>query len=354
MNGYPRSAWYMAGWDRQFPAAEPRGEKILGEPIVLYRTGERRMVALEDRCVHRLAPLSLGRCEGANLRCMYHGLLYAPDGRCVALPGQSVVPSVARVRAYPVVEKWGVVWVWMGDPARADDALIPEFKGYTHADWAMEPGQIDYQASAKLIHDNLLDLSHVAYVHASSFGGGNAAASNKWIDADMNVETLARGVRVARWMEEVPLTPAGGLNAIADTGPADMYTCYEFLVPGIFIQFTGRYPAGTYRRVGGALPDAPSMFSSFTCQAVTPLTAQTSRYFFAFGPESRHASQKEFFAKLGVRAFEEDRRMIEAQQGVIDSTASPRMLPMAMDKAVRRYELLVERLIRDEAASAGN
>ena len=96
---YVKNAWYVAAWEHEIEDGKPYQMMVLGEPIVLYRTAETGgVVALEDRCVHRLAPLSLGRCEGAKLRCMYHGLLFDTDGKCVEIPGQELIPAKARVR----------------------------------------------------------------------------------------------------------------------------------------------------------------------------------------------------------------------------------------------------------------
>jgi vanillate O-demethylase monooxygenase subunit len=344
----------MAGWDRDFAPEAPQAETILSEPIVLYRT-ESGMAALADRCVHRLAPLSLGRCEGANLRCMYHGLLFDPSGACIEIPGQEVIPKAARVRAYPVVERHAAVWVWMGDPALADEALIPPFAGYRDPAWAMEPGRMDYQAPARLIHDNLLDLSHIAYVHLNSFSGGNPASGQGWIDADTIYTTLPRGVRVSRWMKGMPPTAAGPSPGQVKAGAAmDVWTSYDFLAPGIFLQKTQRYRSGDYEvgEDGGPRGGEP-VFETFTCQAVTPLTEETACYFFAYGPWSRESERKGFFADLGRRAFEEDRQMIEAQHRSIQATDSPRMMPMAMDKAVLTYAGVLKRLLREEAEAGG-
>jgi len=348
---YVRNAWYMAGWNRDFPADTPKSETILGEPIVLYRAADGGMAALEDRCVHRLAPLSHGRCEGANLRCMYHGLLFAPDGRCIEIPGQELIPERARVKTYPVVERHSAVWLWMGDPAKADPALIPDFVGYEDPAFAMEPGRIDYAAPAKLIHDNLLDLSHVAYVHANSFSGGNAASGQSWVHADLNVKTLPRGVRVSRIMKDVPQTPAGASSRGAEAGKAmDVWTSYDFLVPGIFLQITKRFAQGSYELDAAGEPIGEPLFVTFTCQAVTPLTDDSACYFFAYGPWAAEAERKQFFAELGLKAFNEDKVMIEAQQRVIAATPDPRMMPMVMDKAVLTYEGVLKRLLREEAA----
>ena len=345
---YVRDAWYMAGWNKDFAPATPRAETILEEPIVLYRKPDGGIVALEDRCVHRLAPLSLGRCEGENLRCMYHGLKFAPDGRCIEIPGQDMIPPQARVRSYPAAERHSAVWLWLGDPARADTGLIPDFVGYETAEWPILPGRLDYAAPARLIHDNLLDLSHIAYVHANSFAGGSSAVAKGWLDADIRTTALPRGVRVERWIENMPVNPAGGTETRPDG--VDVWTRYDFLVPGIFLQLTERHPRGACARAaGGRPPEGGSIFSTFTCQAVTPLTADTACYFFAYGPWAKDAARAQFFADLGMRAFNEDRVMIEAQHRILQATPGHRMLPLAMDKAVKTYEGVVKRLLRAEA-----
>ena len=105
MPAYVRNAWYVAAWSHELEAGKPIPVSILDEPIVLFRSDSGRLVALEDRCVHRLAPLSLGRCEGDRLRCMYHGLLYDPDGAVAEIPGQDLIPRGARVRSYPIADR---------------------------------------------------------------------------------------------------------------------------------------------------------------------------------------------------------------------------------------------------------
>jgi len=126
---YVRNTWYVAGWAQDFAIEKPVGMTLLGEPIVIWRGADNVLTALEDRCVHRLAPLSLGRCEGAKLRCMYHGLLYERTGAVCEIPGQEQIPPHARARSYPVREKHSWVWVWMGEAAACDEALIPPAAG---------------------------------------------------------------------------------------------------------------------------------------------------------------------------------------------------------------------------------
>ena len=175
---YVRNAWYVGAWGSDLEQNKLKAIRILAEPIVLWRT-QRQLVALADRCVHRLAPLSLGRCEAERLRCMYHGLLYDPEGQCVQIPGQDVIPPGARVRRYPVVERHSWIWVWMGDPARADESLIPPAVALDDPEWILGHGQLDYQAEARYINDNLLDFSHLTYVHANSFGAGPGFAEQR-------------------------------------------------------------------------------------------------------------------------------------------------------------------------------
>jgi phenylpropionate dioxygenase-like ring-hydroxylating dioxygenase large terminal subunit len=164
---YVRNAWYVAAWSCDLKVAQPFAISILGESVVVWRGESGQLHALEDRCVHRLAPLSRGRCEGERLRCMYHGLLFDPDGLVAEIPGQEIVPAQARVRSYPVVERHDWIWVWMGDPALAGDALIPAAVGLSDPDWILGHGQMDYAAEARLICDNLCDFSHLSYVHAA-------------------------------------------------------------------------------------------------------------------------------------------------------------------------------------------
>ena len=119
MGDYVRNAWYPAAWSRAI-SRELTTRRILGQPVVLFRTGTGAVAALEDACPHRLAPLSMGRLKGDTIECGYHGMTFDCRGECVRIPGQEVIPRNARVRSYPMVENMGLAWIWMGDPAAAD------------------------------------------------------------------------------------------------------------------------------------------------------------------------------------------------------------------------------------------
>jgi vanillate O-demethylase monooxygenase subunit len=343
---YVRNAWYVAAWSHEIEAAKPFAVSILDEPIVIYRSESGRLVALEDRCVHRLAPLSLGRCEGERLRCMYHGLLYDPDGAVAEIPGQDLVPRNARVRAYAIADRHDWVWVWMGDAALADEALIPPAVGLGDPDYILGHGHLDYEAEARLINDNLLDFSHLSYVHANSFGAGPEFAESL-----TKIEPLESGVRYSRWMPDTL-----GQSSRKSSVPIDSYMTYDFLIPGVLLMWSGNYPQGTARKLDFAAPaleDAQAGVT-FTSQAVTPLSAKTSRYFFSWGPRRGHGDEalRDSLMQLAGVAFGEDKTMIEAQQKVIDRSPNTRIMPTAHDKGVTIFTRLVERMAKAELSAA--
>ncbi|MEC3951400.1 aromatic ring-hydroxylating dioxygenase subunit alpha [Sphingobium sp. HWE2-09] len=341
---YVRNAWYVASWTQDLEPEKPVATSILGEPIVLLRTATGRIVALEDRCVHRLAPLSLGRCEGENLRCLYHGLLFDPAGRVVEIPGQDMIPAQARVRSYPVEDRHSWIWVWMGDPARADPALIPPAVGFDDPHYILGRGQLDYAAEARLINDNLLDFSHLSYVHANSFG-----ATEDWAKNRPQVIPLDRGVRVQRWLTAQP----GMKSRPGADEPRDRFSTYDFLIPGVLLMTGGSFPIGTADALGHAPPDLAQAESgvTFTSQAVTPMADGKARYFFSWGPHRDHgdAALRDILMTIADQAFAEDRTIIEAQQRVIDGTADPRIMPTTADKAVILFSRLVDKLARAES-----
>ena len=338
---YVRNAWYVAAWNCDLEVCKPLALCILGESLVIYRTPSGKLVALEDRCVHRFAPLSLGRCEGERLRCMYHGMLYDPDGRVVEIPGENRIPARARVRSYPIVERHDWIWVWMGDAARADASSIPPAVGLSDPDWVLGHGQMDYAAEARLICDNLCDFSHLSYVHAQSFG-----ASETWAKSRPHVTALDRGVRFERWIVGEPRMRARG------EGKADVWSAYEFWIPGILLMSSAAYPPGTAAACQQQAPPATLAGEgmTFTSQAVTPLTDQTARYFFSWGPRRGHGDEALRDVLMGIadRAITEDRIMIEAQQRVVNNTAPRKVLPTSADMGVTLYNRLVESLAAGE------
>ncbi len=338
---YVRNAWYVAAWNSDI-GDSPFAISILDEPLVIFRTST-GIAALEDRCVHRMAPLSRGRCEGDRLRCMYHGLLFDAGGQVIEIPGQDMIPPQAKVRAFPAAERHDWIWVWMGDPAKADEALIPAAVGLSDPDWVLGHGQMDYAAEARLICDNLCDFSHLSYVHANSFG-----ATEDWAKSRPNIIPLDRGVRFERWMTAQPRMAGRG------EGLADVWQWYDFMVPGILLMSSVALPEGSAQKYGFKAPAPDRALDgdgiTFTSQAVTPMTGKTSRYFFSWGPRKDQggAELRDILMGVADMAFTEDRVMIEAQQQVIDRDPANPIMPTSADKGVTLYNRLVEKMVKEE------
>jgi len=341
-----RNCWYAAGWSRDFAPEALTAVTILGEPIVIYRKTDGVAVALQDRCCHRFAPLSFGRLEGDNLRCMYHGLKFAPSGKCIEIPGQPKIPPQAFVRNYRIVDQYSIAWIWMGDPALADQSLIPDFVGVDNPQWAMKPGRMDYNANYVLINDNLLDLSHIAFLHRKSLG---ATFTPEGVSRP-TVTRTARGVRIQNWINS---GPSQMLPSIGNSG-ADILQTYDFIVPGVFLLRADFYPEGTAAMFPEREPvSVAPLHCQFTCQAVTPLTNDRTCYFFAYGPWAKEGHLIDSFYQLGLKAFNEDRTMIEAQQKNINLSPESKMLTIAIDSGVSQFRRMMDEMMLGES-SAGN
>jgi phenylpropionate dioxygenase-like ring-hydroxylating dioxygenase large terminal subunit len=346
---YLRNAWYMAGWNTDFPAGKPTAALILDQPLVFYRQRDGRIVALEDRCPHRLAPLSMGQVEGDDLRCLYHGVKFNAAGECLEVPGSTTRPKALCARAWPVVERQSAVFVWMGDAAKADEASLPPFIGYEDPDWQMLPGHMDYDIWYELIQDNLLDLSHLAWVHRNSFGGGNEETNRAWAEGALTISSLPNGVRVERWMPNARTRPA----LEAELGlHNDTLTTFDYLLPGYFLLTTCNFPVGAAARAGGKRPSEEPVFRTWTSQAVTPRSRRKTTYFFCFGPWSKQPGaeqMKKVYRDLAEMVFNEDRDILTAQQRIIDADPSRRMALFDVDRAPVMYRRLVEKLLAAEA-----
>lgn len=339
-----RNAWYVAGWGHQIQQGQIAARRLLGEPVALYRTRAGDVVALEDRCCHRFAPLSRGRLEGDDIRCMYHGMKFALDGKCVEIPAQDRIPDGMRVRVYRVIEKDRWVWVWMGDPARADRSLIPDALHHEESDWLIGTGELEYKANYQLIHDNLLDLTHLSFVHEKTLGRGSPA----WGTARPNVTPIERGVRVSRWLRDRSTTP----YVRAPQQRWDGWASYDFVVPGVFLLRTSFFPVGTADR----FPDGPDAsldpgYVVVTSQAVTPISEKETIYYYSGGQKQIQADEGLIGSQLqafGV-AFLEDQAMIEAQQKILDATPDRSMMTLTFDRSIALFRRLMATLIEREA-----
>ena len=340
-----RNCWYVAEWSHALKPGEVIARTMLNEPLALYRGNDGTVVAFEDRCCHRLAPLSLGRVEGDNLRCMYHGLKFAPSGKCIEIPGQEKIPDKVKVRSYPVAERDGWIWIWMGDPARADEDEISRVIGPDRPEWRLDCGELEYAANYQLIHDNLLDLSHLSYVHAATFGHDTP----QWAELRPKITPIERGVHVARWIADKPASP---YLRLPEGTRMDLWSEYTFVVPGIFMLVTEFCPAGTAERLEFAKPGPEeAVFVSPTGQAVTPITGDTTIYRFTGGGRRADVDDQMIEAIMSyfMKAFYEDRAMIEAQQKVIARSPNSEMVSTSFDGGVTVFRKLLGDLIAEEA-----
>jgi vanillate O-demethylase monooxygenase subunit len=201
--GYPRNQWYVIAFSHEI-SQTPLQRRIAGDLVVMFRTTDGEIVALADRCPHRGMPLSKGTVVGNAIQCGYHGFQYGKMGQCVKIPSQTAIPKLLSVRRYSVVEKWQWLWIWPGDPAKADPSLIPNHDklGLGAEGWYATPACIvPMDANYEMLHENLLDTTHITFLHKGMFDSGGTASVEPRIEYDGNV------IRISREFDEVP-TPS--------------------------------------------------------------------------------------------------------------------------------------------------
>ena len=326
-----RNSWYVAAWDREV-SRRLLARTFLGEAVVLFRKENGEPVALEDRCCHRQLPLSMGKLEGDDLRCGYHGLLFDSKGHCIQIPGQASVPPQAKVRAYPLIEKFNWLWIWMGDPARADSALVPNWWWADHQEWAFtRPEMIRVNCNYQLIADNVLDVTHLAYVHAASIGAPSIT------EFPGKVEREERLVRFTRWIRDRPPPPmyqeAGGF-----AGNVDRWQIVEHVPPCFSVNFAG-------------CSDSEKRIDLMALSAPTPETEKTTHYFFGFVRNFglNDPEKERLFSEGMVKVFNEDIPVLEAQQRNLD--ASRTRVDIGVDAAPLAARRMLEAMLAREKVS---
>ena len=340
-----RNCWYAATWSKDLGRG-PFARTLLGEPVVMYRKENGEPVALADRCCHRAAPLSRGVCIGDRLECGYHGLQYDADGRCVLVPGQSTVPPGARVKSYPVRQKWNVIWIWMGTAEAAEEALIPDLPWLDDAGWIATPGHFHMKGHYQLIIDNLLDLTHVIYLHKNTIAGDPAEAITP-----TKTRRLENGLSVGRWMIDIAPPPlfaeAGGF----DTN-VDRWQQVTWLAPSNIFLDIGCATTGT----GAPDGDRSQGISIWSTHLITPETETTSHYHWAYARNFRLDDQdltKTLYE--GSRAtFYEDVEMIDLQQERLNGASLDGLIDINADNAQIQARSILTELILAESGELAN
>ena len=341
--GFIRNTWYVAARSEDITnSLKPL--RLLGEDLVFFRRSDGTVAALEDACPHRKLPLSMGRLEGDRVVCGYHGLTFDGTGTCVAAPTQpDAVPRRARVAAYRVAERYGFVWIWMGEADKADPAQIIEIPHYDDPTWGRtQRGALDIACHYLWVTDNLLDPSHVAWVHVTSFGG--AGTDNRPLEITEEGDRLT----VWRWILDAP-PPPYYKPILNYPGNCDRKQHYECRLPSTAVNMSVYTPAG----LGGAdKPLSDKAFLNISYNFMTPVDDDHTLYFWFQHRNARaddEAINQQMFAGATM-AFNEDKDVLEAVHRGMKAPRTP-ALNLGLDAGAMRFRRMVERAIAAEGAS---
>jgi len=334
---FPLNAWYIAGWDHQI-GRHLLQRQICNKRMVLYRKQDGSAVALDDACWHRLVPLSAGKLNGDNVACPYHGLEFNGAGRCVHMPSQETLNPSACVHSYPVIERHRFVWVWPGDPQLADAARIPNLYQNDHPDWAGDGGTTHLECDYRLLIDNLMDLTHETFVHASSIG--NAAVA----EAPFRVSQDDEKVIVTRWMLDID-PPPFFRKQLADV-KVDRWQIINFRAPSAVTIDVGVAPTGT----GAPEGDRSKGVTGFVVHVATPETETSCNYYWAFLRNYELRSQRltTDWRESARTIFGEDKHILELQQRAILENPGREFYPLNIDGGALLARRRIDEMLKSE------
>ena len=348
MTTFPLNAWYACAYDVEL-RHELLARTVCNQKLVLYRKLDDTVAALEDACWHRLLPLSKGRLNGDALTCGYHGLVYDAEGRCTHMPSQQTINPAACVRAYPVVEKHRFVWVWPGDAALADPALVPDMHWNDDPAWAGDGKMIRVHCDYRLVLDNLMDLTHETFVHGANIG--QAAVAEAPFVATHGDKTAT----VTRWMENIDAPAFWARQIRAETGyegKVDRWQIIKFEAPATINIDVGVAPAGSGAPPQDGRPGDRSFgVNGYVLNTVTPETDKTCLYFWAFArnyalPDQRLTHE----LREGVASiFREDELILQAQQQAIDDHPGYSFYNLNIDAGSMWMRRLIDTMIARES-----
>lgn len=341
---FPKNCWYVACTPEEF-SEKPLGRQICGEHIVFYN-GAEGVAAVEDFCPHRGAPLSLGYVEDGLLVCGYHGLKMGGDGKTVSMPGQRV-RGFPCIRNYPVAERHGFIWVWTGDAELANLDDIPELEWANNPEWAYAGGLFHINCDYRLMIDNLMDLTHETYVHASSIG------QEEIDETPVNTTSEDNMVVTSRFMENIIAPPfwqaALRANQLADDVPVDRWQICRFTPPSHVMIEVGVAHAGN----GGYDADPELKAGSIVVDFITPETETSIWYFWGmarnFKPEDEALTEQ--IRKGQHQIFSEDLEMLERQQQNLLTHPERNLLKLNIDTGGVKSRRILDRILKDEQQS---
>jgi phenylpropionate dioxygenase-like ring-hydroxylating dioxygenase large terminal subunit len=334
-----KNYWYVAAWSHEIER-RPLGRILLNEPVVLFRTNGGAAVALEDRCSHRGYPLHKGRLIEDTLECGYHGLTFDCAGKCIKVPGQAQIPSGADIRRYPVIEQWGFVWIWMGDSSLASASAITGWHLLGDSDWDVKGEHLHVNCDYKLIIDNLLDLSHLTFVHPHTLG-----SAAKLDEVQISNEITDISVTNSRWLIDIKPPPTYARGNFK--GNVDRWQITTFRPPAFLSLYAGAAATGSGAPAGN-FSDAIGLH---TFNAMTPETAKTTHYYWAIAqkraPQAEHVTSG-IFQDI-QKTVQEDLAVFEAQQRSLDLKPDAPMVTIKTDAAPIAARRIIDRLLHAES-----
>jgi len=338
-----RNAWYVAAFSRDV-GRELIERWYLDQPVVLYRREDGTAVAMSGRCPHRHFPMAAGRLEGDTLICGYHGIAFGPDGRCTHIPTQDRVPPAFGIRTFPIAERWEWLWIWMGDPALADESLIPDHTklDLANPDHSSVPMHYyEVEGRYQLLNDNLLDLSHLSYLHGTQIGMKAIATQQ---DEVTSGETWVRSHRFIRDAEPAPVTRArhGDIRV-------DFLIDFVFHAPGFHVGLNKTWETSADGPAKGRL-----LLDNTVYHAVTPATRHSAHYFFArTAIFPKDTDNQVMSAKAIAGVIEEDLFATREIERMIANMDRPRDLLTRGDVAVSKGRLVLQAMMtREKEAEA--
>jgi len=342
-----KNCWYVAALDHELIDGKLLSRTLLGENVLLYRGESGNVIALNDRCPHRGALLSKGRLEGDGVRCMYYGIKSDGHGQCVQFPGQDMIPPKIQVSGYPVVERSHFIWVWMGDTAKADPALIIDLPYLSDPNWKGIPAYLHYDANYLLIVDNLSDFSHLAFVHTKTLGGSEEYA---FVTKPTVVERLERGFRVERWHLDSDPPPFHKKVIRNKSVKVDRRNIATMVIPGIFTMETLFAPAGQGAQAG----NVAGAKEYRNCQFMTPETERTTHFFWSYlnNFEGEDSTISLSLLDSLIEGFMEDKEIIERQQSTLEEDPKFQMLAILADAPLAHFRRVLDRLVNAEKDGA--
>lgn len=351
-----KNTWYVAAWADEIKPGEVLARTICDERIAFFRTAEGRLAAMEDRCCHRHYPLSKGTVVGERIQCGYHGLEFDCTGRCVKVPSQAAIPNDARVKTYPVVERHKLVWIWMGEAGAADATRIVDFGWLEHPGWRSKGTRFHVKADYRLVIENLLDLTHLTFVHASTIG--NYATTEA---AETRTDRTEEDVTVTRWMIDTPPPPTYQKAGNFD-GPVDRWQIINWRAPALIRLSVGAMATGHGARnlmkadYSGTVmrPADAKSIGMFNFNMITPETAKSTHYFWAQGHDfalDKPEVTELVFSQVDI-AFRQDWAVFEQQQLAIDEKPDAPRVDLNGDAGGIQAIRILERMIAAERNGA--